>query len=102
MMKAVEAIFKPNGGPAAHRAAGVKLGRKKGSGKSRLEPYKEEIVASLRNGSPKNFVAKPYQVCEPKLTISSRNTRWTWRLDWSGNENRSWLHPSKFVVPGQP
>jgi hypothetical protein len=67
MMKAVEAIFKPNGSPAARCAAGVKLGRKKGSGKSRLDPYKEEIVASLRNGSPKNFVVKPYQVCEPKL-----------------------------------
>ena len=67
MMKAVEAILKPSGSPAARRAAGVQLGRKKGPGKSRLDPYKEEIVASLRNSSPKNFVAKRYTVSEPTL-----------------------------------
>jgi hypothetical protein len=67
MKKAVEAILKPSGSPAARRAAGVNLERKKGSGKSRLDPYKEEIVALLRNGSPKNFVAKRYIVCEPTL-----------------------------------
>jgi DNA invertase Pin-like site-specific DNA recombinase len=44
-----------------------KTGKKKGPGKSGLDPYKEEIVALLRNGSPKNFVAKSYGVSEPTL-----------------------------------
>ena len=67
MKKAVEAILKPSGSPATRRAAGVNLGRKKGPGKSRLDAYKEEIVTLLRNGSPKNFVAKRYIVSEPTL-----------------------------------
>jgi hypothetical protein len=44
-----------------------KTGKEEGPGKSRLDPYKEEIVALLRNGSPKNFVAKCYIVCEPTI-----------------------------------
>ena len=39
MKKAVEAILKPSGSPAARRAAGVNLERKKGSGKSRLDNH---------------------------------------------------------------
>jgi hypothetical protein len=67
MMKAVETISKPSGSPAARLAAGVNLERKNGSGMSGLGAYKEEIVALLRSGSPKNFVAKPYIVSEPTL-----------------------------------
>ena len=52
---------------AARKAAGVQLGRRKGPGKSRLDQYKVEIVALLRNGSAKSFVAKRYQVSEPTL-----------------------------------
>ncbi|MGA3117735.1 MAG: recombinase family protein [Syntrophobacteraceae bacterium] len=52
---------------AARRAAGVKLGRKKRPGKSRLDQYKVEIVALLRNGSPKSFIARRYKVSEPTL-----------------------------------
>ena len=55
---------------AARKKAGVKLGRPKGPGKSRLDPFQPEIVALLRNGSPKSFVAKRYQVSEPTL--------WNW------------------------
>ena len=55
---------------AARRTAGVKLGRPKGPGKSRLDPFRPEIVALLRNGSPKSFVAKRYAVSEPTL--------WNW------------------------
>jgi len=51
----------------ACRAAGVKLGRRKGPGKSRLDQYRVEIVALLKNGSPKSFVAKRYKVSEPTL-----------------------------------
>ncbi len=52
---------------AARKAAGVKLGRKKGPGKSKLDQYKVEIVALLKNGSAKSFVAKRYRVSEPTL-----------------------------------
>jgi DNA invertase Pin-like site-specific DNA recombinase len=44
----------------ARKNAGVKLGRPKGAGKSKLDEYKEEIVALLRNGSSKKFVADRY------------------------------------------
>jgi DNA invertase Pin-like site-specific DNA recombinase len=55
---------------AARKKAGIKLGRPKGPGKSRLDPFEPEIVALLRNGSPKSFVAQRYQVSEPTL--------WNW------------------------
>jgi transposase len=35
--------------------------------KSRLDPFKTEIVPLLRNGSPKSFVVKRYKVSEPTL-----------------------------------
>jgi DNA invertase Pin-like site-specific DNA recombinase len=39
----------------ALKLAGVKLGRPKGAGKSKLDEFKEEIVALLRNGSKKHL-----------------------------------------------
>lgn len=47
-------------GLRARKEAGVKLGRPKGRGKSKLDPFKEEIVALLNNGSTKTFVAGRY------------------------------------------
>ena len=44
----------------ARKAAGVTLGRPKGPGKSKLDKYKPEIVALLRNGAKKNYVAERY------------------------------------------
>ncbi|MGA2229045.1 MAG: transposase [Syntrophobacteraceae bacterium] len=64
-MKAVG--FIGAGALAARRAAGVQHGRRKGPGKSRLDQYRVEIVALLKNGSSKNFVAKSYGVSEPTL-----------------------------------
>ena len=52
---------------AARKKAGIKLGRPKGPGKSRLDSFRPEIIALLRNGSAKNFVAKRYAVSEPTL-----------------------------------
>ena len=49
-------------GIAAARAKGVQLGRPKGPGKSRLDPYKLEIEALLKNGSRKSFIAERYGV----------------------------------------
>ena len=45
----------------AARAKGRILGRPKGSGKSKLDPFKLEIEALLKNGSSKTFVAKRYK-----------------------------------------
>jgi DNA invertase Pin-like site-specific DNA recombinase len=42
------------------KALGVKLGRPKGPGKSKLDQHTEEIVALLRDGVPKTKVAKKY------------------------------------------
>lgn len=42
------------------KESGVKLGRPKGPGKSKLDPYKDEIIALLRNGVPKKLVARKY------------------------------------------
>ena len=51
----------------ARKAAGVKLGRPKGPGKSKLDPYKEEIIALLKNGSTKTWVANKYNCTLPNL-----------------------------------
>ena len=42
------------------KASGMKLGRPKGPGKSKLDPHKDVIMALLRNGVPKKLVAKRY------------------------------------------
>lgn len=42
------------------KESGVKLGRPKGPGKSKIDPHKDEIVALLRDGVPKKLVAKRY------------------------------------------
>ena len=51
----------------ARQAAGVKLGRPKGPGKSKLDPHREEIVALLKNGATKRFVAKRYDTTPVNL-----------------------------------
>lgn len=55
-------------GLAAARAKGVKLGRPPGVGKSRLDQYEPEIVALLKNGAKKNFIAERYGVTPATLT----------------------------------
>ena len=51
----------------ARKAAGVKLGRPKGPGKSKLDQFREEIIALLRNGSTKRYVARKYGTTPPNL-----------------------------------
>ena len=51
----------------ARQAAGVKLGRPKGPGKSKLDPYRPEIEALLKNGSRLKFIAARYNVTVPTL-----------------------------------
>jgi DNA invertase Pin-like site-specific DNA recombinase len=47
--------------------AGMKLGRPKGVGKSKLDQYTVEIQALLKNGSTQAFIAKRYQTSEGNL-----------------------------------
>lgn len=44
----------------ARKNKGLPLGRPRGSGKSKLDQYKEEILALLHNGASKVFIAKRY------------------------------------------
>lgn len=51
-------------GMKAKAAAGVKLGRPKGPGKSKLDQYRPEIEGLLANGASQTFIAKRYD-CTP-------------------------------------
>jgi DNA invertase Pin-like site-specific DNA recombinase len=51
----------------ARKAQGIKLGRPRGPGKSKLDEHREEIIALLKNGSTKRFVAKKYGTTPPNL-----------------------------------
>ena len=53
----------------AKKAAGVKLGRPKGPGKSKLDPFKPEIEALLNNGSTQKFIANRYNTTEANLSL---------------------------------
>lgn len=54
-------------GLQAARAKGKILGRPKGPGKSKLDEFKPEIEALLKNGSSKTFIAKRYKTSLPNL-----------------------------------
>ena len=54
-------------GLRARKAAGVKLGRPKGPGKSKLDQHKDEILSLIKNGSTKTFIAKKYNTSLPNL-----------------------------------
>jgi DNA invertase Pin-like site-specific DNA recombinase len=46
---------------------GMKLGRPRGVGKSKLDQYRVEIEALLKNGSTQKFIAKRYHTTEANL-----------------------------------
>jgi DNA invertase Pin-like site-specific DNA recombinase len=54
-------------GLRARKAMGIKLGRPRGPGRSKLDEHREEIVALLKNGSSKTYVAKKYGTSLPNL-----------------------------------
>ena len=54
-------------GLAAAKAKGLKLGRKKGIGKSKLDQHREEIIALLKSGSRTGYVAKKYRTTDANL-----------------------------------
>lgn len=49
------------------RAQGIKLGRPKGPGKSKLDAYRPEIESLLANGSTQKFIAERYQTTPANL-----------------------------------
>ncbi len=49
------------------REQGIKLGRPPGPGKSKLDQYRPEIEALLKNGSTQRFIARRYQTTEANL-----------------------------------
>jgi DNA invertase Pin-like site-specific DNA recombinase len=51
----------------ARKASGMKLGRPKGVGKSKLDRYRPEIEAMMSNGSTQTFIAKRYGTTEANL-----------------------------------
>jgi DNA invertase Pin-like site-specific DNA recombinase len=51
----------------AKKAAGMRLGRPKGPGKSRLDAFRPEIEALLANGSTQKFIARRYHTTEANL-----------------------------------
>jgi DNA invertase Pin-like site-specific DNA recombinase len=54
-------------GLRAARAKGRLLGRPKGAGKSKLDKYREEIIALLKTGSTQVYIAKKYGTSQPNL-----------------------------------
>lgn len=54
-------------GLKAARAKGKLLGRPKGTGKSKLDQHREEIIALLKNGSTQVHIAKKYGTTQPNL-----------------------------------
>src|SRR5690606_23378387 len=53
---------------AARKKAGVKLGRPRGVGKSKLDAYRPEIEALLANGSTQKFIAQRYGTTEANMS----------------------------------
>ena len=51
----------------AKKANGVRLGRPKGVGKSKLDQYRPEIEALMNNGSTQSFIADRYGTTEANL-----------------------------------
>ncbi|MDE0524485.1 MAG: recombinase family protein [Boseongicola sp.] len=51
----------------ARKAAGKPLGRPKGPGKRKLDPFRPEIEALLANGSTQKFIAKRYNTAPGNL-----------------------------------
>jgi len=53
---------------AARKKTGIKLGRPRGVGKSKLDQYKPEIEALIANGSTQKFIARRYLTTEANLS----------------------------------
>ena len=59
----------------AKKQQGIKLGRPKGKGKSKLDEYKEEILRLVELKVPKTIIAKQYNTTIPNLYGFLRNCK---------------------------
>lgn len=59
-------------GLAARKASGLPLGRPKGPGKSKLDQFRPEIEALLKNGASLRFISKRYNCCAANLSLFCR------------------------------
>jgi DNA invertase Pin-like site-specific DNA recombinase len=62
-------VMRTREGLQARKAAGVQLGRPKGPGKSKLDPHRDEIIALIKNGSRKSFIAERYGCSAVNLSL---------------------------------
>jgi DNA invertase Pin-like site-specific DNA recombinase len=85
-------------GREAAKARGVKFGRPKGPGSSKLDKYEEEIVALLKTGSRQNFIAKKYGTTPANLSLwlkkkSLKDVRpsnfLNWNIPWVQKRTKS-------------
>ena len=53
---------------AAKKAQGIKLGRPKRTGKSKLDPRRPEIESLLANGLRQKFISKRFSITETNLS----------------------------------
>ena len=53
----------------AKKAMGIKLGRPRGPGKSKLDKFRTEIEALLANGSSQKWIAGKYGTTEANLSL---------------------------------
>ncbi|HEU5383570.1 MAG TPA: hypothetical protein VFV38_49845 [Ktedonobacteraceae bacterium] len=53
---------------AARKQQGMPLGRPRGVGKSKLDAHQVEIIALLKNGATKTWVAKKYETTRRNLS----------------------------------
>lgn len=53
---------------AARKKAGIQLGRPRGVGKSKLDPYRVEVEALFANGATQKFIAGRYGTTEANLS----------------------------------
>jgi DNA invertase Pin-like site-specific DNA recombinase len=56
-------------GLAMARLKGSRLGRRPGPGKSKLDPHKDEIIALIKTGSRRNYIAKKFGTSEVNLSL---------------------------------
>ncbi len=54
---------------AERKRQGIKLGRPPGIGKSKLDAHREEIIALIKNGARKTFIAERYHCTAVNLSL---------------------------------
>ena len=83
----------------SRKLAGVKLGRPKGAGKSKLDPFRLEITALLQNGSTQKFIAKRYKTTEANLSNWIKKNYPRRAFDWTFTPSKS-INITSLIIEG--